>query len=107
MNEISILEAERYFANAKEILKDKAILKGDYYTDSKYVKMAANTAWSGVLIAMQYKMIKKGFIFPSDGRKNVDIYRKYLAENNKTILKDFNAAYNYLHLFGVMMATYV
>lgn len=37
-------EARRYYDNAKTILKEKAVKDGDYYTDSKYVKMAGDTA---------------------------------------------------------------
>jgi hypothetical protein len=48
-----ISEAKRYLANAKELLKEKAIKDGDYYTDSKYVSMAGDTAWKGVLIALE------------------------------------------------------
>jgi hypothetical protein len=39
-----IQEAKRYLANAKEILSEKAGKDGNYYSDSKYVKMAGNTA---------------------------------------------------------------
>ncbi|MDR0732710.1 MAG: DUF5618 family protein [Dysgonamonadaceae bacterium] len=47
-----IREAERYLRNARQILSEKAGKDGDYYTDSKYVKMAGNTAWNGVLVAL-------------------------------------------------------
>ena len=47
----SILEAKRYLDNAKEILSEKVGKAGNYYSDSKYVKMAGDTAWRGVLIA--------------------------------------------------------
>jgi hypothetical protein len=47
-----IKEAERYLNNARQILSDKADKEGNYYNDSKYVRMAGNTAWNGVLIAL-------------------------------------------------------
>jgi hypothetical protein len=47
-----IREAERYLQNAREILSEKAEKDGDYYNDSKYVKLAGHAAWSGVLIAL-------------------------------------------------------
>jgi hypothetical protein len=47
-----ILEAERYLQNARQLLSEKAEKEGDYYNDSKYVRMAGNTAWNGVLIAL-------------------------------------------------------
>ena len=45
-----ILEARRYVANAKTILKEKAVKDGDYYTDSKYIKMAGHTPRADVSI---------------------------------------------------------
>ena len=47
-----IREAERYLQNARQILSEKAEKDGDYYNDRKYVKMAGNTAWNGVLVAL-------------------------------------------------------
>jgi len=47
-----IREAERYLQNARQILSEKAEKDGDYYNDSKYVKMAGHTAWTGVLVAL-------------------------------------------------------
>ena len=47
-----IREAERYLQNARQILSEKAEKDGEYYNDSKYVKMAGNTAWNGVLVAL-------------------------------------------------------
>jgi hypothetical protein len=47
-----IREAERYLQNARQILSEKAGKDGDYYSDRKYVKMAGNTAWNGVLVAL-------------------------------------------------------
>jgi hypothetical protein len=93
-------EALRYIDNAKQILRERAIKKGEFYTDPKFVRMACNTAWMGVLIALKGKMEQNGFKFPSRNRMNVDIYRDYLAKRNKSILNYFNEAYNYLHLFG-------
>ena len=60
-----IEEAERYLENARLILSEKAEKEGNYYHDSKYVKMAGNTAWNGVLVALDAvldvrKNLKKG-----------------------------------------------
>jgi hypothetical protein len=51
-HEHPIREAERYLQNARQILSEKAGKDGNYYNDSKYVRMAGNTAWNGVLIAL-------------------------------------------------------
>jgi hypothetical protein len=47
-----IREAERYLQNARDLLSEKAEKDGDYYNDSKYVKMAGHTAWCGILVAL-------------------------------------------------------
>ncbi|GHT53224.1 hypothetical protein FACS189451_04920 [Bacteroidia bacterium] len=44
-----IKEAERYLDNARTILSEKAGKNGNYYSDSKYVKLAGHAAWCGVL----------------------------------------------------------
>lgn len=93
-------EALRYIDNAKEILRTKAGKDGDFYQDSKYVKMACNTAWNGVLVALDGRMKRDGLAKDPKARKNVDIYRNYLAKNNQKMLKHFNSAYNHLHLLG-------
>jgi len=47
-----VKEAGRYMQNARQILSEKAEKQGGYYNDKKYVKMAGNTAWNGVLVAL-------------------------------------------------------
>ena len=92
----SLAEAKRYLDNARDILKTKG---GNgvpgYYSDVKYVKMACNTAWNGVLVALDEKIpVVKG------KRKSVEDYKKYLAKRNRKALNDFVAAYQHLHLLG-------
>jgi hypothetical protein len=55
------IKAFRYVENAQEILATKAKKDGNTYSDKKYVKMAGNTLWNGVLEALDYKFpeIKK------------------------------------------------
>ncbi|HYV91095.1 MAG TPA: DUF5618 family protein [Chitinophagales bacterium] len=92
-----IEEAKRYLANAKEILRTKG---GNgvpgYYADAKYVKMACNTAWSGVLVALDSKLPVKAL----KNRKSVETYKEFLATRNRKTFNDFLSAYNYLHLLG-------
>jgi len=94
-----INEAKRYMENALNILKEKGGLDDGYYWDSKYVKMAGDIAWKGVLLALEGLMratgnwnIKKGT------RPNVDTYREFLADKNRKVLSWFNTAYPILHL---------
>ena len=88
-----IEEAHRYIDNAKEILREKAHKKNKYYQDEKYVKMAGNTAYNGVLVALDglFGVKKKG-------RKSVEWYKEELSKMDKKILFSFSTAYTTLHL---------
>ena len=91
-----IKEAERYLDNAKQILSEKAEKNGDYYNDRKYVKMAGNTAWNGVLVALDAtlnvrKNLKKGT------RPDVNDYQKALLAKDRKLNFVFMSAYDTLH----------
>ncbi|HRN48702.1 MAG TPA: DUF5618 family protein [Niabella sp.] len=88
-----IKEAERFIANAKEILTRKAKKKDGYYTDAKYVKMAGHTAYTGVLVALDGALGIK-----TKGRKTVDWYKQNIAKKHKKLLYPFLAVYDTLHL---------
>ena len=49
-----VAEARRYVQNAKDILNEKGKLNTELqlYEDRKYVRMAGNTLWSGVLLIL-------------------------------------------------------
>ena len=89
-----ILEARRYIDNAKEILRDKAKKEDGYYTNSKYVKMAGHTAYTGVLVALDGKFGRKG-----RRRKDIDWYRQETKKWNVKLLPILNSTYEILHLF--------
>ena len=98
-------EAYRYLDNAKEILQTKAKKHGKFYEDIKYVRMACNTAYSGLLVALNDFFVQKGIVMPKQKSKrkqavSVDFYKQNLAKMNKTKLKEFNSAYSHLHLYG-------
>ena len=88
-----IIEAHRYLDNAKEILRDKAQKEDKYYKDAKHVKMAGNTAYNGVLVALDGLLGNK-----KKGRKSVEWYREELSKLDKKILYTFSSAYETLHL---------
>lgn len=88
-----IEEARRYLDNAREILSEKAHKQNGYYQDPKYVKMAGNTAYSGILVALDSILDDK-----SKGRKDVKWYKEKLAKRDKKLLDSFVAAYSTLHL---------
>ena len=91
-----IREAERYLQNARQILSEKAEKDGDYYNDSKYVKMAGNTAWNGVLVALDAVLqvranLKKG------QRPDFKDYQKAIAKKDSKMTRPLLWAYESLH----------
>ena len=91
-----IQEAKRYLVNAQDFLSEKAGKDGDYYTDSKYVKIAGDTAWKGVLIALDAVFhIKK----TPGQRVSIEDYKAAVAKRNRQVLKMVNEGYQILHLY--------
>ena len=92
-----IREAERYLDNAKQILSEKAGKEGNYYQDSKYVRMAGNTAWNGVLIALDGVLdVRKNL--KSRQRPDIKDYQEAIAKKDSKMTKPFQEAYEILHL---------
>ncbi|MDR1475618.1 MAG: DUF5618 family protein [Holosporales bacterium] len=91
-----IREAERYLQNARQLLSEKAEKDGDYYNDSKYVRMAGNTAWNGVLIALDAALnvrskMKKG------QRPEFKDYQAAIAQKDNKMPRVLLNAYDLLH----------
>jgi len=91
-----IREAERYLQNARQILTEKAEKDGDYYKDSKYVKMAGNTAWNGVLVALDAVLhvrdnLKKG------QRPDFNDYQEAISKVDSKMTRPLLGAYESLH----------
>jgi hypothetical protein len=91
-----IREAERYLQNARRILSEKAEKDGGYYNDSKYVKMAGNTAWHGVLVALDAVLpvrenLKKG------QRLEFKDYQAAISKKDSKMSHPLLNAYELLH----------
>lgn len=89
----TVQEAKRYLDNARQILREKAQKENGYYQDRKYVRMAGNTAYNGILVALDSFLEEK-----TKGRKDVIWYKTRLARLDKNILNSFVSAYDTLHL---------
>lgn len=93
-----VAEARRYVENAQTILKEHGNL--DYetqlYQDRKYVRMAGNTLWNGVLL-----IIDAVFHVKRIGRMHPDVidYRDEVAKRDKKLLALFNTAYETIHVY--------
>lgn len=91
------LESLRYLENVRLLLREKAGKSGQFYRDTKYVKLACNTAYSGLLIALSAALLLKA---SPKNRLSVEDNRNALGSRNRKMLQVFNSAYNYLHLLG-------
>jgi hypothetical protein len=91
-----IQEANRYLANARQILSEKAKKDGDSYSDAKYVKIAGHTAWCGVLIALDAVLnVRKNL--KKNQRPDFDDYRTALYKKDPKMNRDILNAYDSLH----------
>jgi hypothetical protein len=88
-------EAKRYLENAKDILREKAGKDDGHYKDKKYVRMAGNTAYNGILEALDNIVP----LLPKRKRKSVEYYQQYLAKKDKKLLQLYTDAYDILHLY--------
>jgi len=93
-------EAMRYMDNAKECLKN-ARKEDGYYFDQKYVRMACGTAYSGVLVSLDYFLKLKGIDKPKGKeRKSIEYYQENLSIQDKKMLNQLNTVYEILHVSG-------
>ena len=90
-------EARRYVDNAKKLLVENGELDIETrsYTDRKYVRMAGDTLWKGVLVVLDAV-----FHVRKDRRTRVHIedYREAIGRRDKKLLQFVNNAYELLHL---------
>jgi hypothetical protein len=93
-----VAEARRYVENAQTLLKEHGNL--DYetqlYQDRKYVRMAGNTLWNGVILILDavFHVKKVGRLHP-----DVIDYRDEVAKRDKKLLALFNTAYETIHVY--------
>jgi hypothetical protein len=93
-----IKEAERYLSNAKTILSEKAGKDGSYYSDSKYVKMAGDTAWKGVLVALDGVLPIRKNLKPKQ-RPDIKDYLDAVNKKDRKMPRNLKVAYDLLHIF--------
>lgn len=90
-------EARRYVQNAKDLLQEKAKLNEEFqfYEDRKYVRMAGNTLWNGVLLILDAVFhVKK----TKKSRPKFTDYEKAIATRDLKLLELVNDGYDVLHL---------
>jgi hypothetical protein len=92
-------EALRYMENAKEVLQ-KARKEDNFYKDTKYVRMACGTAYSGVLLALDAYLQLKDVEMPKKKRRSIEFYTSHVAQLDKKLLSYVKTVYSILHLLG-------
>ena len=96
-NQDPVSEARRYVQNAKDILLEKANLNTEtqLYRDRKYVKMAGNTLWNGVLLILDAVFhVKKN----RKSRPDIIDYQKAIAQRDHKLLDYVTTGYDVMHL---------
>lgn len=91
-----VAEARRYVQNAKDTLQ-KADLNTEtqLYRDPKYVRMAGNTLWNGVLLILD------AVFQVTDNNKNrphFSDYQRAVAQRDYKLLDFVTTGYNVMHL---------
>ena len=91
-----VAEARRYVQNAKKLLDGKARLdvETQAYQDRKYIRMAGNTLWNGVLLILDatFQLENK------KGRLSIYDYRNVVGQRDKKLLDMVNRGYDTMHL---------
>lgn len=91
-------EARRYVENAKDLLRDKGMLDKEtrLYQDRKYVRMAGNTLWNGVLV-----IIEALFHLKTKKRPHPDVmdYKNAISNRDKKLLSLFVSGYEIMHIY--------
>ncbi|MCF2490224.1 DUF5618 family protein [Dyadobacter sp. CY347] len=97
-------EAARYLENARQILTEKAGKKDGLYSDIKYVRMAAGTAYSAALLILdEYLKQNEGIHFVKP--QSIEDYKGRLRKYDKKLLRHTINAYSELHLIGYYQGT--
>lgn len=92
-----VSDARRYVQNAKDILNEKADLNPEtqYYRDKKYVRMAGNTLWNGVLLILDAVF---NVTNNKKNRPDINNYRQAISQRDQKLLDHVNVGYDVMHL---------
>lgn len=92
-----VSDARRYVQNAKDILNEKADLNPEtqYYRDKKYVRMAGNTLWNGVLLILDAVF---NVTNNKKNRPDINDYRQAISQRDQKLLDHVNVGYDVMHL---------
>ena len=92
-----VTEARRYVENAKELLKNHGQLdyETQHYCDRKYVRMAGNTLWNGMLLILDATFHVKT---NENTRPHIMDYKNAVNIRDKKLLHYVEDAYDIMHI---------
>ena len=93
-----VAEARRYVQNARDLLNEKADLDPEtqLYQDRKYVRMAGNTLWNGVLLILDAVFNLKTKQCP---HPDIIDYKNEIAKRDRKLLNLVIAGYETMHIY--------
>ena len=97
-------EAQQYLDNAREILTQKAGKEDGLYSDIKYVKMAAGTAYAGALLILD-EYLKQKEVLKFTKPKSIEDYTSRIRKYDKKLLSLLVDIYDELHIAGYYHGT--
>lgn len=95
-------EAERYWKNARELLR-RCPGEGDFYSDMKPVREAFGTAWLAINTAVKACLLAKGIPrkqIPRSWDGLLAGTSRHLGSHNGKLIHTLNQAYELVHLGG-------
>ncbi|GAP71295.1 hypothetical protein SAMD00024442_10_27 [Candidatus Symbiothrix dinenymphae] len=92
-------ESMRYMSNAKETLQ-KSRKEDDHYVTKRHVRKACNTAYNGVLRALETYVQLMGVEIPQKKRKSIEFYES-VAQSDAMLSMELDTAYFVFHPCGL------
>ena len=92
-----VAESRRYVDNAKKLLQENGKLNCEtqLYQDRKYVRMAGNTLWNGVLLILDAVFLIRISI---SRRPDIIDFKKAANKRDNKLLAFINVGYDIMHL---------
>ncbi|GHT50385.1 hypothetical protein AGMMS49982_05600 [Bacteroidia bacterium] len=91
-------ESMRYMSNAKETLQ-KSRKEDDHYVTKRHVRKACDTAYNGVLRALETYVQLMGVDVPKKKRKSIEFYES-VAQLDKMLRMELDTTYFVFHPCG-------
>ncbi|KAA6314199.1 hypothetical protein EZS27_035147 [termite gut metagenome] len=74
-------------------------MEDEYYISKKYVRRACETAYNGVLIALDTYLLLKG-VGKAKGSKSIEYYQDQIEKIDMRLFREVDSAYGILYMLG-------